>query len=144
MKEDVRQNVQQVAQTLEQCLKEYFREVTPKEQAIAVEMEEGGFGPYEEGRGVTSEVHFHRPDGGHTRSHLTVDTAGGNVYKITVQMAERPAETFTMSIPDANMPAEGVQPFTGELCQHLLDELKRVTGEEALRDATAKAEDPGQ
>ncbi len=68
-----------------------------------------------------------------------VVSKGGNVYHLTAWVDDRRTETFNVSLPDASMPPQEVQRYVDKLCEYLLAEMERETGEQFLRDVTARS-----
>lgn len=139
MQATIRQNVEQITDTLGTCLEQYFQDISPEKHAIQVWVECGEPEEYEDGQRRERALHFHRPDGAQIDGRLMVVSKGGNVYHITVWVADREAKTFNVSPPDASMSPQEVQPYVEELCEHLLAEVERETGEQFLRDVTAQS-----
>lgn len=139
MQATIRRNVEQITDTLGTCLEQYFQDISPEKHAIQVWVECGGPEEYEDGQRRERTLHFHRPDGAQIDGRLMVVSKGGNVYHITVWVADHEAKTFNVSPPDASMPPQELQPYVEELCEHLLAEVERETGEQFLRDVTAQS-----
>jgi hypothetical protein len=132
-KEERRDNTQMAAAALSERLRLFFEEQAPRERAIKISVDAGEQQTESDSQETYSTVTFVLPDGTLLEGFYRISNVGGNMYTVEAGVRDRSAE-FSFSLPDASAAAE--ETYGKAVCEYLLEEIERQTGEMRLRETT--------
>lgn len=114
-------------------IRRYFDEQAPAEQGISIEIRQGQQQRGPDEREVRRLVQFVLPDGTLVEGYYRIANVGGNMYCVETCVGSRSGR-FSVSLPEASLAADGS--YGRPVCEFLIEELKRVAGEQHLRNCS--------
>jgi hypothetical protein len=137
---DERQQVQnsRVLDALRRHVEQFLEQQTPREEAIRITVEPGVARQAAESDGMHLGLTFLPPEAPEMSGSLRLENTGGNMYAVEARVEDH-SRSFSVSVPDEML--EMGEPFGSDILHYLLDQVKRISGERTLRDATANSSD---
>ncbi len=136
MDEQKQAQSEKAARALCDRLVHFFAEQVPRKEAINVEVHMGEQQTCGEDNASRSSLRFVLPDGTMLDGRLCVENVGGNMYCVDASVEDH-SETFSISLPEAEMGAEGN--YGKEICDYVFEEVKRSAGEIFLRETSSQS-----
>ncbi len=136
--EERKEKAMTATEALFERIRKYFAEQTPIEQAIriAVDTSQSQVMPGDEQPRRT--LRFTLPDGTLLEGHYRIVNVGGNMYQVEAGVEERSGR-FSISLPEATLAADGN--YSRPVCEFMLEEIKRIAGEQYLRSRSSTLRD---
>ena len=126
-------NVEQAAGALCARIVRYFRDHVAKDEAIDLKVDQGDQQPTPS-HGSSCTMHFILPDGSLLHGQIDVHHVGGNMFDVEARLEDH-CRSFTESLPEGML--EGDVDVGTDICEYLFDEVKRIVGEQVLRQTSA-------
>lgn len=119
-------------------IRRFFAEQAPSEQAIQIAVDTSQSQVMPEDEQPRRALRFTLPDGTLLEGHYRIVNVGGNMYQVEAGIGDRSGR-FSISLPDATLAADGM--YSRPVCEFMLEEIKRITGEHYLRSSSSVRQD---
>jgi hypothetical protein len=135
--EERRTNAITATDALLERIRRYFAEQAPNEQAIHIAVDSGQTQVMPGDEHPRQALRFTLPEGTLLEGYYRIANVGGNMYEVEAGIGER-SERFSISLPEATLAADST--YGRPVCEFLLEEIKRIAGEQYLRSSSATSQ----